>query len=113
MKKHSWKGNIRDLKNFIERHIILSRNAEITPADISADLKQTMQAGDDPVSIFAESDSLQEFKETAEKQFLIQKLEANNWNIKATATAIGTPRSNLYKRLQFYGISRDKQDEPE
>jgi len=53
-----------------------------------------------------ESDTLQEFKVAAEKEFLLKKLDENNWNIKATAEAIGTPRSNLYKRMQFFDIKR-------
>ncbi|MBN1356882.1 sigma-54-dependent Fis family transcriptional regulator [bacterium] len=108
MKNQAWKGNVRDLKNFVERHIILSPGPEITASDIAADLKNTLQVQSGDIrNMLAETDSLQEFKETAEKQFLIRKLEENNWNIKVTAEAIGTPRSNLYKRMQYYGISRD------
>ena len=51
-------------------------------------------------------DSLQDYKEAAEKAFLLKKLEENQWNIKATAEAIGTPRSNLYKRMEHFGIRR-------
>ena len=44
----------------------------------------------------------------AERAFLIQKLEEHDWNIAATAKAIDTPRSNLYKKLEAYGISQEK-----
>jgi two-component system nitrogen regulation response regulator NtrX len=52
--------------------------------------------------------SLKDFKETAERAFLVQKLRESRWNISATAQAIGTPRSNLYKKLEQYGISQEK-----
>jgi two-component system, NtrC family, nitrogen regulation response regulator NtrX len=52
--------------------------------------------------------TLKDFKEGAERSFLVQKLRESGWNISATATAIGTPRSNLYKKLEAYGISQEK-----
>jgi two-component system nitrogen regulation response regulator NtrX len=56
----------------------------------------------------APAGTLRDFKEGAERAFLVQKLRENGWNISATATAIGTPRSNLYKKLEAYGISQEK-----
>ncbi len=107
LQKQSWKGNIRELKNFIERHLILCTEPSITSLYLSK------QAGniDGELSLKSEPPgsehaSLQDFKDAAEKSFLTQKLQENNWNIKATAEAIGTPRSNLYKRMQFLGIER-------
>jgi two-component system nitrogen regulation response regulator NtrX len=52
--------------------------------------------------------TLRDFKEGAERAFLVQKLRESGWNISATAAAIGTPRSNLYKKLEAYGISQEK-----
>ena len=52
--------------------------------------------------------SLRDFKESAERAFLVEKLRENKWNISATANSIGTPRSNLYKKLEQYGISQEK-----
>jgi hypothetical protein len=40
----------------------------------------------------------------AEKEFILSKLRENNWNISPTARVIDTPRSNLYKKLEQYGI---------
>ena len=52
--------------------------------------------------------SLQQFKDTAERAYLVTKLRANDWNIAATAKAIETPRSNLYKKLEGYQIDKQK-----
>ena len=48
--------------------------------------------------------TLKDFRDLAEKEFILAKLEANNWNISQTARDIDTPRSNLYKKLEQYGI---------
>ena len=51
--------------------------------------------------------SLRDFREAAERQFVLETLEENDWNISRTAEVIGTPRSNLYKKLEFYKISQE------
>jgi two-component system, NtrC family, nitrogen regulation response regulator NtrX len=106
-KQQPWKGNIRELKNFIERHLILCTESQIDAAYLT---RQHDHPGAEPATGDTCSPrnhaSLQDFKEAAEKTFLIQKLEEHNWNVKATAEAIGTPRSNLYKRMQYFGIQR-------
>ena len=63
--------------------------------------------GPDPGS-FA---TLQEYREEAEKVFILRKLREFRWNISRVAKAIDTPRSNLYKKLEQYGITRDQVQE--
>ena len=55
----------------------------------------------------AAASTLKEFKETSERAFLVQKLRENGWNISHTAQVIGTPRSNLYKKLEQYQITQE------
>ena len=57
-----------------------------------------------------EGASLQDFKDRAEKEFILASLSANDWQMAATAKAISTPRSNLYKKLETHDIKRDKGD---
>ena len=52
--------------------------------------------------------TLREFKDAAERAYLVQRLRENHWNISKTAEAIDTPRSNLYKKLEQYGIKQDR-----
>ena len=52
--------------------------------------------------------TLREFKENAERMFLVGKLRENGWNISKTAEVIGTPRSNLYKKLEQYQITQEQ-----
>ena len=51
--------------------------------------------------------TLREFRESAERLFLLRKLEENEWNVTRTAEAVETPRSNLYKKMEQYGIKRE------
>ena len=55
----------------------------------------------------ARAGTLREFKENAERAFLVGKLRENGWNISKTAEVIGTPRSNLYKKLEQYQIAQE------
>ena len=55
----------------------------------------------------AKAGTLREFKENAERMFLVGKLRENGWNISKTAEVIGTPRSNLYKKLEQYAIKQE------
>ena len=63
------------------------------------------KAGGEPDQ--AKMGTLREFKENAERMFLVGKLRENGWNISKTAEVIGTPRSNLYKKLEQYQISQE------
>src|SRR5258707_15733688 len=51
--------------------------------------------------------TLQDFKDEAEKAFILAKLRENGWNVSKTAEAIDTPRSNLYKKIEQYNIKRE------
>jgi len=103
---HRWKGNVRELRNTVERLLIMSDGDVIDAAAVGAVLrtdKDTPNAVDG-----ARPDTLRAFKETAERAFLVEKLRDNGWNISRTAEVIGTPRSNLYKKLEQYQISQDR-----
>ncbi|MCC6163455.1 MAG: hypothetical protein IT182_08915 [Acidobacteria bacterium] len=56
----------------------------------------------------AKPTTLREFKEQVEREFLVEKLREHGWNISRTAEVIDTPRSNLYKKLEQYGITQEK-----
>ncbi len=96
--QYNYRGNIRELKNLVERMLILGESDVIATLNRST-LKPSSDAND-----FSGFDTLKSFKETVEKQFLITKLRQNGGNISKTAEAIDTPRSNLYKKLEQYQI---------
>ena len=74
----------------------------------AVDLFDAATGGDELQRLLGEP-TLQEFQRASEIAFLRYHLAANNWNVAATARAIDTPRSNLYKKMQAYDISREDQ----
>src|SRR5712691_2881673 len=109
--RYRWKGNIRELRNTVERLIIMTGADTIDLPDLpdtvrspSSGGKSTAAASDGDA---AKLGTLREFKENAERMFLVGKLRENGWNISKTAEVIGTPRSNLYKKLEQYQISQE------
>jgi two-component system nitrogen regulation response regulator NtrX len=104
LRRHTWRGNVRELRNAIERLMIMTPEAQIGSQHLSEVLRRPGETTPAP----ATAGSLKDFKESAERAFLVQKLRENRWNISATAAAVGTPRSNLYKKLEAYEISEEK-----
>jgi two-component system nitrogen regulation response regulator NtrX len=108
LRRHPWRGNVRELKNAIERLLIMVEGDEIRPEDLAEVLRRPAAPAPEESAAAGAAGTLRDFKEGAERAFLVQKLRDNGWNISATAAAIGTPRSNLYKKLEAYGISQEK-----
>ncbi len=99
-----WRGNVRELRNLIERLVIMTPADEIDVGDLPPDLFER------PAEIISGAISLrtlQEFKDEAEKAFILTKLRENGWNVSKTAESIETPRSNLYKKIEQYDIRRE------
>jgi two-component system nitrogen regulation response regulator NtrX len=124
LRQHHWRGNIRELRNFVERIIIMSPGDQIDakdlpdftgarPVDVTPSAAMAMPVGGSaPAPATTDVDwlrapTLQEFKSTSERAFLVNKLRENGWNISKTAEVIDTPRSNLYKKLEQYQISQE------
>jgi two-component system nitrogen regulation response regulator NtrX len=111
LQKARWKGNVRELRNTVERLLIMTPGDSI---DVD-DLRDVVRADARPSASPAPADgndkdrpgTLREFKESAERAFLVEKLRENAWNISKTAEVIGTPRSNLYKKLEQYAITQE------
>jgi two-component system nitrogen regulation response regulator NtrX len=101
MMKYPWKGNVRELKNVIERLMIATEENTIDKKHLPEEIRGEMRI------YFPDAKgikNLKEFRDVAEKEFILTKLKENEWNISQTAREIDTPRSNLYKKLDQYGI---------
>jgi len=103
LRRHSWPGNVRELKNVVERAVIM----ELEDTIERVDLPSGPGGGSSPVDALLDAPTLSEFQRRSEIAYLRRQLERNDWNVAATARAIDTPRSNLYKKLQAYDISRE------
>ena len=101
-----WPGNVRELRNTIERLLILAPGPRITGEDVSrlVGKRDPEQAG---LGSLLECKTFEEFKHAAERAFLLAKLRELDWNVSETARALDMPRSNLYKKIERYGLSRE------
>ncbi len=106
LQRQPWKGNIRELRNIIERLLIMTGGDTIDVEDLPEALRfdRSVRVADNGSDKAA---TLKQFKEHAERAFLVDKLRESGWNISKTAELIGTPRSNLYKKLEQYGIKQE------
>jgi DNA-binding NtrC family response regulator len=100
---YKWSGNVRELRNIVERIIIMIPNDIVTKENVNAMLPVVQQKANDFIDI---SNSFQEFKEKAEKAFIEKQLEMNNWNISKTAEILDIQRSHLYNKMKKYNIEK-------
>ena len=103
--RHHWRGNVRELRNSIERLLVMAPGPSITLADVRAVLRLDERQAAPGAA--AGGRTLREFKESAERGFLVARLRELDWNISRTAEEIDTPRSNLYKKLEQYRIRQE------
>jgi two-component system nitrogen regulation response regulator NtrX len=102
-----WPGNVRELRNTIERLLILSSGPRITADDVDQLVGRRADAGEGGLGSLLDVPTFEEFKHAAERAYLIAKLRAFDWNVSETARALDMPRSNLYKKIERYGLSRE------
>ncbi len=107
LQDYDWPGNIRELKNTVERLMIMVPSNIITRTDIDMHRlfrhRQTFNEYD-----YFYFRTLKEGREAFEKDFIIRKLHENNWNVSKTAEAIDIERSNLHKKIKAYDINEPK-----
>ncbi len=102
-----WPGNVRELRNTVERLLILARGPEIGPADVDRMVGAAPEAGGLPGELL-QAPTFAVFKERAERAFILAKLREYDWNVSETARSIDMPRSNLYKKIERYGLVREE-----
>jgi len=102
MKKHSWPGNIRELKNTVARARALLPDTYILEEHMSQLLDRTLEEPALPAAA-TEMSQMPVLKEI-EKQMIIKRLIANRGNQRRTAQDLGIPKSTLHDRLRTYSI---------
>ncbi len=101
-----WPGNVRELRNTVERLLILSTGNVIEVDDVDF-LVSGGESGGGLGAELLQAGSFSEFKEHAERAYLLQKLREHDWNVSETARSVDMPRSNLYKKIERYGLVRE------
>ena len=120
---YTWPGNIRELKNIVERLLIMVNRDVVMAPDVAEalslipQLSTASQLSDHAlapgasqslpsVALYKPGTALSQMMDTAEAQCILAALEEFDWNIRRTAEALAVERSNLYKKMNKYGISR-------
>ena len=119
LQRYRWRGNIRELRNAVERLLIMTPGDVVRAEDLPREICAASRRAPRPVAAAAADASAAAAERTtpsapagagtlassrtpSERAFLVQKLRENDWNISKTAEVIDTPRSNLYKKLEQY-----------
>jgi two-component system nitrogen regulation response regulator NtrX len=111
LEQHDWPGNIRELKNIVERMVIMCPGEEIAVADIPRTVAESSGRHDGDSGAAALPGAGQDFgstykeaKDAFERAFLMAQLEKHNWNVSKTAEVIKLERSNLHKKIKQYRL---------
>lgn len=109
LQRRHWPGNVRELRNAVERLLILSPGPEVGEDDIRAVLPAESGPPVNAEQLAAEAGSrtFMEFREEAERAFVIARLRANHWNVAETARELDIPRSNLYHKIERFDLERE------
>ena len=99
LQRYSWPGNVRELRNLLERMVIVVPQQHIEAHHLPPELFRGSRNAAQPYS------TLHEAREAYERDFILRKLEENQWNMTHTAAALGLERSHLYRKLKSLGIS--------
>lgn len=96
--RYHWPGNIRELRNTVERMAILTSGDELGPDSVPIEIKIAKEM---PVP-----SNLREARESAERDHILKALEQSGWNVSGAARALGMERTNLHKRIRSLGLKR-------
>jgi two-component system nitrogen regulation response regulator NtrX len=110
--RHPWNGNVRELRNFIERLVIMVPGQTITPSEVPAPVNRPLAGHPSAGALAAAGDflaygKLREARAAFEREFIIQKLRENNGNVSKTADDIDVERSNLHRKIKALGIETE------
>ena len=101
LRDYHWPGNVRELRNLMERIVIMNPQVRIDSRHIPLNAARR-GANDRPADNFA---SLHEFREAAERVYILKKLEETKGNVSRAAELLGLERSNLYRKMKALGIA--------
>jgi DNA-binding NtrC family response regulator len=110
LERYDWPGNIRELKNALERSMVLASSEEIGVADLPEEILSGNRLAGKPLAKGADAGlsepDFREAKRQFEVAFLTRKLEENRWNVSRTAALVGLHRQSLQEKLRELGIQR-------
>ena len=115
LRRYSWPGNLRELRNIVERLVLLAEGEKVTAEDVQLVLPATNTLPHDNAisSLAAASGTLAGRTESFEKEVLLTEIRRHNFHMTNVARALGLERSHLYKKCQQLGIDLQSLRRPE
>ena len=107
LQRRSWPGNVRELRNGVERLMILAPGKQVTGADVERLLPAVDAGPADVAPDASRAPTFESFRQDTERAFLRRKLHEHGWNVAETARSLDMPRSNLYKKMEKYQLTRE------
>ena len=103
LKDHEWPGNIRELRNFVQRLLILGSSEHVEVAEINSMLGTSWEVQGEPLLPGFDL-PLREAREQFEKAYLEYQLRALNGSVSKVSERVGIERTHLYRKLRSLGI---------
>jgi two-component system nitrogen regulation response regulator NtrX len=101
LQRYRWPGNVREMRNVLERLMIMVPGDTIAVSDLSfLDGATSVEPSEDGISV-----PLHEAREAFERDYILKALAIQQGNISRTAEALGVERSNLYRKMKSFGIA--------
>jgi DNA-binding NtrC family response regulator len=107
--RHAFPGNVRELRNLIERLVILSPDESITAQDVERSLGMSVSQAS--TGLFRPGVPFRVLVEEAERTILEEAIAHHGGQMAATARALGLERSHLYKKAKALGLRGGESDE--
>src|SRR6516162_1049873 len=98
LEEYHWPGNVREMRNLMERAVVLVKDDEVTAADLNPWLESPPEEGEDA--------GLKGKVARSEIESIRRALEAADWNVTQAAAGLGIDRTNLHRKMRKYGIAR-------
>jgi two-component system nitrogen regulation response regulator NtrX len=100
LQSYTWPGNVRELRNVVERMAILTPADEISIESVPVEIRRFRES--------TPKSTVQEARESAEREHILRALEAADWNVSSAARTLNMERTNLHKRMRALGVSRER-----
>ena len=99
---YDWPGNVRELENTVERTLLLSKSAVLTPADFPDSMKQRALSNE----VVTNGEAVTPTLESIEKAYIFWTLNQTNWQKSKAAKILGIDPSTLYRKIDRYGLKK-------
>ena len=104
LQQHDWPGNIRELRNLVERLLIMVSHTVIDRPDVETFLQGRSASAHHPQTVEGFFSSLRDARNAFEREYITTKLRENSWNVSKTADDLKIERSHLHRKIKLLNV---------